>query len=122
MSRMQTPTAFSAGGVETQKSAHRRGFPGKRGSHSNGGWQAFDGSRDFDEEEVTLQSLKTHGQKPGRDGKGFGTTASVWADQLEEQSDVEGGGRDGEAAAAAAGTSPLGRDIIVTRTRDVTLS
>lgn len=107
MSRMHTPTfgASSSGGIETQKS--RRAY--KRSSSS--GWQAC-GSDDHDEEEVTLQSLKTHGQKPGKDGKGFGTTASVWAEEQEMEA-----GRDPEA-----GTSPLGRDIVVTRTRNVTLS
>lgn len=60
---------------------------------------------------MALQSLSTHGQKSGKDGRGFGTTASVW--HAEETVD----GRD-----ATAGTSPLGTEIIVTQTRNVTLS
>ncbi|KAL1590821.1 hypothetical protein WHR41_00400 [Cladosporium halotolerans] len=92
MSRMDTPTFASQGNTKNT----RRGY--KRSSSS-----------EWPEEEVTLQSLKAHGQKPGKDGKGFGTTASVWHPDDEEAE------RD-----AQAGTSPLGAEIMVTRTRDVT--
>lgn len=63
-------------------------------------------------DEVTLQSLKTHGQVPGKDGKGFGTTTNVWYQEEEEiHEDLE------------AGTSPLGSErIMVTSTRNVTLT
>lgn len=74
----------------------RRGY--KRSSSS--GW----------EDEVTLQSLKTHGQLPGKDGKGFGTTTSAC---YQEDEDVE---RDLET-----GIGPLGGEgIVVTTTRNVT--
>lgn len=63
------------------------------------------------EEDITLHSLTTHGQKPGKDGKGFGTTASVW--HAEETIS----GRD-----ATVVTSPLGTEIVVTKTRNVVLS
>lgn len=92
MSRMDTPTFASQGNAKNT----RRGY--KRSSSS-----------EWPEEEVTLQSLKAHGQKPGKDGKGFGTMASVW------HPDDDEAGRD-----AQAGTSPLGAEIMVTRTRDVT--
>lgn len=67
-------------------------------------------SNEWPDEEVTLQSLKAHWQKPGKDGKGFGMTASVWHPDDDE---VE---RD-----AQTGSSPLGAEIMVTRTRHVTL-
>lgn len=63
-------------------------------------------------DEVTLQSLKTHGQVPGKDGKGFGTTTNVWYQEEEEiHEDLE------------AGTSPLGSErILVTSTQNVRLT
>ena len=35
-------------------------------------------SSKWEDDEVTLQNLNTHGQMPGKDGKGFGTTTSAW--------------------------------------------
>jgi len=76
----------------------RRGY--KRSSSS--GWN----------DDVTLQSLKTHGQKPGKDGKDFGITTSAW---YQDESEIN---RDPEM-----GSSPLdgeGDAIVVTTTRNVT--
>jgi hypothetical protein len=76
----------------------RRGY--KRSSGS--GWG----------EEVTLQSLKTHGQKPGKDGKGFGTTTCVY---YQEEEEIGGN--------PEAGTGPLeGEGIFMTMARNVTSS
>lgn len=57
-------------------------------------------------QEVTLQSPKAHGQPHGKDGRGFGTTASAW------HADEDG-------RIAEEGTGPLEAEIIVTRTRQV---
>ncbi|KAM0719642.1 hypothetical protein Q7P37_003773 [Cladosporium fusiforme] len=84
----------------TESKVSRRGY--QRSSFS--GWQTGN-------DEMTLQSLSTHGQKPGRDGKGFGNTASVWH---ADGSDIE---KDPQTP-----SSPLGSEIVITRTRDVTLS
>ena len=76
----------------------RRGY--KRSSSS--GW----------DDEVTLQNLKTHGQMPGKDGKGFGVTTSAW---YHEESEING---DPEM-----GSGPLdgvAEAIVVTTTRNVT--
>jgi len=89
-------TLPSNDGLPSYTNESRRGY--KRSSSS--GWG----------EEVTLQSLKTHGQKPGKDGKGFGTTTDVYY-----QEDEEIGGR------PEAGTGPLeGEGIVMTVTRNVT--
>jgi hypothetical protein len=62
-------------------------------------------------EEVTLQTLKAHGQKPGKDGKGFGTTTCVY---YQEEEEIGG---------SPEGTGPLGGEgIVMTMTRDVTLT
>lgn len=61
---------------------------------------------------MTLQSLKAHGQRPGKDGKGFGMTASAW--HLEDDDKIN--------RAAHTGASPLGAEIMVTRSRDNTRS
>lgn len=76
----------------------RRGY--KRSSSS--GW----------DDEVTLQNLKTHGQMPGKDGKGFGVTTSAW---YHEESEMNG---DPEM-----GSGPLDGEreaIVVATTRNVT--
>lgn len=89
-------TLNSNTGLPSHTRESRRGY--KRSSSS--GWG----------EEVTLQSLKTHGQKPGKDGKGFGTTTSVYYQEDEEI------GRNPEA-----GIGPLeGEGIVMTMTRNVT--
>lgn len=78
---------------------------------SRRGYNHNSGSR-WEDDEVTLQNLKSHGQMPGKDGKGFGTTTSAW-----HQDDDE---LDGE---AELGSSPLeGTNIVVTRTRKITLT
>lgn len=96
LSRMG-PTFPSQNGTESK--ASRRGY--KRSSSN--GYQ--------EDEEMTLQNLSTHGQKPGKDGKGFGTVASVWhADESDSDKNAQ------------TGSSPLGSEIMVTRTRNVTLT
>ena len=55
--------------------------------------------------------MKTHGQMPGKDGKGFGVTTSAW---YHEESEIHG---DPEM-----GSGPLdgeGGAIVVTTTRNV---
>lgn len=91
-------TLPSNGGVPTHTMDSRRGY--KRSSSS--GWG---------EEEVTLQTLEAHGQKPGKDGKGFGTTTCVY---YQEEEEIGG---------SFEGTGPLeGEGIVMTMTRDVTLT
>lgn len=90
-------------------------FPSQNTDHNNTasrrGYKRSSSSGYHEDEEMTLQNLSTHGQKPGKDGKGFGTTATVWhADDGEFGKDAQ------------MGSSPLGSEIVVTRTRNVTLS
>ena len=69
-------------------------------------------SSGWEEDEVTLQSLKAHGQTPGKDGRGFGTTTSAW---YQEESRVD--------RVLEMGSSPLSvesESIVVTTTRNVT--
>jgi hypothetical protein len=91
-------TLPSDAGLPSYTRENRRGY--QRSSSS--GWG---------EEEVTLQTLKTHGQKPGKDGKGFGTTTCVY---YQEEEEIGG---------SLEGTGPLeGEGIVMTMTRDVTLT
>jgi hypothetical protein len=93
-------TLPSNAGLPSYTMETRRGY--KRSSSD--GWG---------DEEVSLQNLKTHGQKPGKDGKGFGTTTCVYYQEEEE----EIGGN------PAVGTISLeGEGIVMTMTRDVTLT
>jgi hypothetical protein len=91
-------TLPSDAGLPSYTRENRRGY--QRSSSS--GWG---------EEEVTLQTLKTHGQKPGKDGKGFGTTTCVY---YQEEEEIGG---------SLEGIGPLeGEGIVMTMTRDVTLT
>jgi hypothetical protein len=92
-------TLPSNAGLPSYTMETRRGY--KRSSSD--GWG---------DEEVSLQNLKTHGQKPGKDGKGFGTTTCVY---YQEEEEIGGN--------PAVGTISLeGEGIVMTMTRDVTLT
>lgn len=62
-------------------------------------------------QEIALQSLKTHGQKPGKDGRGFGTTTCAYHREEEEIGVIP-----------EAVTGPLEEGVVRTMTRNVTLT
>jgi hypothetical protein len=105
--RFLSPRAFSRGDTRTSRGQNttdqtqnsRRSYK----CNSSSGW----------EDEVTLQTLKTHGQMPGEGGKDFSTTSSAW---YQEDSEIDTG--------ADVGSGSLEDESIIVKyvrtTRDVT--